>query len=135
MPIVFIAHSKQAATWGGDVGLGKNIFLLSTADDADAAAAFLAAKPCGAEDWVLLKKEEVEAADAELLQNKLAVKEKRVDPTLYPRLRGFQGLYKVKIENVENHLMVKKALEGEAPKIIKVKPVDIAGYLLLNALK
>ena len=31
MPIVFIAHSKQAATWGADVGLGKNIFLLSTA--------------------------------------------------------------------------------------------------------
>ena len=135
MPIVFIAHSKQASLWGADVGLGKNIFLLSTAETADEAAAFLAAKPCGAEDWTLIKKEEVDSADTQALQDKLAVKEKRVDPALYPRLRGFQGLYKVKIENVENHLMVKKALEGEAPKIIKVKPVDIAGYLLLNALK
>ena len=135
MPIVFIAHSKQAATWGADVGLGKNLFLLSTAEDADAAAAFLASKPCGAEDWVLIKKEDVESADAQALQDKLAVKEKRVDPKLYPRLRGFQGLFKVKLENVENHLMVKKALEGEAPKAIKLKPVDIAGYLLLNALK
>jgi len=135
MPIAFIAHSKQASVWGADVGLGKNIFLLSTAEDADEAAAFLAAKPCGAEDWVLLKKEEVGSADALPLQDKLAVKEKRVDPALYPRLRGFQGLYKVKIENVENHLMVKSALEGETPKIIKVKPIDIAGYLLLNALK
>jgi hypothetical protein len=135
MPIVFIAHSKQAAAWGGDVGLGKNIFLLSTADDAEAAAAFLASKPCGAEDWVLVKHEEVESADAETLQNKLAAKEKRVDPNLYPRLRGFQGLFKVKLENVENHIMVKKALEGEAPKIVKAKPADIGAYLLLNALK
>ncbi|HMA50502.1 MAG TPA: hypothetical protein VKP60_12160 [Magnetospirillaceae bacterium] len=135
MPIVFIAHSKQAATWGADVGLGKNIFLLSTAEDADAAAAFLAAKPCGAEDWVLVKKEDIETADAEPLQNKLAAKEKRVDPNLYPRLRGFQGLFKVKLENVENHVMVKKALDGEAPKEIKIKPADIAAYLLHNALK
>ncbi len=135
MPIVFIAHSKQAAAWGGDVGLGKNIFLLSTAEDADAAAAFLAAKPCGAEDWVLLKKEEVEAADEAALQAKLAGKEKRVDPNLYPRLRGFQGLFKVKLENVENHIMIKKALEGDAPKAVKAKPADIAAYLLHNALK
>lgn len=135
MPIVFIAHSKQAAAWGGDVGLGKNIFLLSTADDADAATAFLAAKPCGAEDWVLLKKQEVEAADEAALQTKLAGKEKRVDPNLYPRLRGFQGLFKVKLENVENHIMIRSALEGDAPKIIKAKPADIAAYLLHNALK
>jgi hypothetical protein len=135
MPIVFIAHSKQVAAWGGDVGLGKNIFLLSAADDADEAAAFLAAKPCGAEDWTLINKLDRETADAGALQDKLAAKEKRVDPNLYPRLRGFLGLFKVKIENVENHVMVKKALDGEAPKEIKVKPADIAAYLLHNALK
>ena len=135
MPIVFIAHSKQVAAWGADVGLGKNLFLLSTAEDADAATAFLTAKPCGAEDWILVKKEELETADAEALQNKLAAREKRVDPNLYPRLRGFQGLFKVKIENVENHVMVKKALDGESPKEIKVKPADIAAYLLHNAKK
>ena len=135
MPVVFIAHSKQVATWGADVGLGKNIYLLSVADDADAVTAFLAGKPCGGEDWTVAKTEEVAQADAQALQDNLAVKEKRVDPNLYPRLRGFQGLFKVKIENVENHLMVKKALEGEAPKVIKVKAADIGAYLLLNALK
>jgi hypothetical protein len=135
MPIVFIAHSKQLAAWGADVGLGKNIFLLSGANDATEAAAFLAAKPCGAEDWTLVKTEQAETDDAETLQNKLSAREKRVDPNLYPRLRGFQGLFKVKIENVENHVMVKKALDGEAPKEIKVKPADIAAYLLHNALK
>jgi hypothetical protein len=135
MPIVFIAHSKQLAAWGADVGLGKNIFLLSTAEDADQAAAFLAAKPCGAEDWTLVKKEDAAAPDAQVLQDKLARKEKRVDPALYPRLRGFAGLFKVKLENVENHIMIKKALDGDAPKVIKAKTADIAAYLLHNALK
>ena len=135
MAVIFVAHSKQTAAWGGDVGLGKNIYLLNTAEDDEAAAAFLAAKPCGAEDWLLIKKEERDEADASALQDKLAVKEKRVDPNLYPRLRGFTGLFKVKVENVENHVMVKKALEGEQPKEIKIKPADIAAYLLHNALK
>lgn len=135
MPIVFIAHSKQVAAWGGDVGLGKNIFLLSVADDAEAAAAFLASKPCGAEDWTLVKKEEAGAADAGALQDKLAGKEKRVDPNLYPRLRGFAGLFKVKLENVENHVMITKALAGDDTSAIKIKTADIAAYLLHNALK
>lgn len=135
MAIVFVAHSKQAAAWGADVGLGKNIFLLSVAEDVDAANAFLAAKPCGAEDWAIVKKEERAEADAAALQDKLAFKEKRVDPTLYPRLRGFNGLFKVKIENVENHLMVKMALDGAPTKVVKAKTADIAAYLLLNALK
>lgn len=135
MPIVFVAHSKQAAAWGADVGLGKNIFLLSVADDADAAAAFLAGKPCGADDWMIVKKEERGEADAAALQDKLASREKRVDPNLYPRLKGFTGLFKVKLENVENHLMVKMALDGAPTKVIKAKTADIAAYLLHNALK
>ena len=134
MALVFIAHSKQIAAWGGDVGLGKNLFLASIAGDADAAAAFLAGKPCGADDWTIVRKEESDAGEA-ALQDKLAAKEKRVDPNLYPRLRGFAGLFKVKLENVENHLMVKKALNGDDVSAVKVKTADIAAYLLHNALK
>lgn len=135
MPIIFVAHSKQTAAWGADVGLGKNIFLLSVAEDAEAANTFLASKPCGAEDWTLVRKEERDEADAAALQDKLSVKEKRIDPNLYPRLRGFTGLFKVKQENVENHVMVKKALDGDDTKAIKIKTADIAAYLLHNALK
>jgi hypothetical protein len=135
MSLIFVAFSKQIAQWGGDVGLGKNLFLLDVKADADAAQRFLDEKPCGADDWKLLKKEEIAQDDAAPLCAKLALKEKRVDPALYPRLRGFPGLFKVKLENVENHLLVKKALEGMDASSIKVKPADIAAYLLHNALK
>jgi hypothetical protein len=135
MALLFVAHSKVIAAWGGDVGLGKNLYLLDLADDLAAAEAALAAKPCGAEDWKILKREEVTRDDVAALQAKLALKEKRVDPALYPRLRGFAGLFKVKPENVENHLLVKTALEGLQNIAIKIKPTDIAAYLLHNALK
>jgi len=134
MPVIFVAHSKQVAQWGGDVGLGKNLFLVAVAPDIEAAEAFLADKPCGADDWKMVKKDECES-DSAAVQDKLANKEKRVDPMLYPRLRGFSGLFKVKLENVENHFLVKKALEGMETATFKVKPADIAQYLLHNALK
>jgi hypothetical protein len=135
MSIVFVAQSKQVALWGTDVGLGKNIYLLSVAEDDVAAGQFLKSGPCGAEDWLLLKQEQVEQADEAALQEKLAKKEKRIDPLFYPRLRGFAGLFKVKSENVENHLLVKRALDGMDSAQLKIKPADIAAYLLLNALK
>jgi hypothetical protein len=135
MPVIFVAHSKQIAQWGGDVGLGKNLFLLAVEPDLDAAEAFLAAKPCGADDWAIVKKDECAESDAAPLQDKLAAKEKRVDPMLYPRLRGLKGLFKVKLENVENHFLVKKALEGMETASFKVKNPDIALYLLNNVLK
>jgi len=135
MPLIFVAHSKQIALWGGDVGLGKNLFLLAVEPDLEAAEAFLAGKPCGADDWTIIKKEDCQQDNAAPLQDKLAAKEKRVDPMLYPRLRGFPGLFKVKLESVENHFLVKKALEGMETASYKVKPADIAQYLIHNALK
>lgn len=135
MPVIFVAHSKQIALWGSDVGLGKSLFLLGIAEDDQQAADFVAGRPCGADDWLLLKKQEIEQTDPEPLQAKLARKEKRVDPTLYPRLRNCIGLFKIKPENVENHLLVKKALEGMDTSTLKVKPADIAVYMLHNALK
>jgi len=135
MAVIFVAHSKQIALWGNDVGLGKSLYLLSVAADADAATEFLATKPCGAEDWLLLKQESREIADDAALLEKLAKREKRVDPMLYPRLKGFTGLFKIKAENVENHLLVKLALEDMDTSKVKVKPTDVAAYMLLNALK
>ena len=108
---------------------------MSVAETADEAQAFLTGKPCGVEDWGIVKKQDADGIDVASIESRLAAKEKRIDPNLYPRLRGLTCLFKVKPENVENHILVKKALEGIDAGAIKLKAPDIAAYLLHNALK
>ena len=133
MAVIYVAKSAIVTEWASDVGLGKNIFKIGVAEDGDAVLAELNAGVCGGTDWTM-----VETADAGELTNdqvieRLAKREKMIDPKLYPRLRGATGLFKVKLENVENHHMVKKALEGMQIAALKLKPADIAAYLITNA--
>jgi hypothetical protein len=89
----------------------------------------------GEKDWKLVAKESVESADEGGVIERVGTREKLVDPNLYPRLKGERGVVKVKPANVENHLMVKKALSGEEDIAIKVTPAVIGSYLLANALR
>ena len=87
----------------------------------------------GESDWRLLKQQDAgELQEADAL-DRLAKKEKAVDPNYYPKIRGAVGIFKVKIGNVANHLLVKRALAGDEEKIEKVKTADIAAYLMQNA--
>lgn len=136
MPTLYVAQSKALNEWGSDVGLSKNLFKVGLADlpPKDAVAALNAEKFAGQTDWTLIKFEPVETVEETVLLERLALKEKAVDPKYYPRIRGATGIFRVKLENAENHIIIKASLEGEMPKLAKLKPVEIAGYLIQNAL-
>ncbi|MBF0356156.1 MAG: hypothetical protein HQL43_13055 [Alphaproteobacteria bacterium] len=138
MPCIYVAKSKDLGEWGSDVGLTEHLYRLGVHEGSseEALAAINQEKLCGKSDWVLLKSESFEdMPDENALIERLARKEKLVDPKIYPGIRNATGIFKVKILNVENSILVKEALEGKTPKIKKAKPAEIGAYLLANALK
>ena len=137
MPTVYVASSRNLAEWGADVGLTKHIFKVGIAEGAakDAVDQLNQAVHAGESDWRLVTKQEVEQVDEGAMLERVGRKEKLVDPALYPKIKGAKGVFKVKPTNVENHLLVKMALDGGEPKAVKLKPADIGAYLILNATK
>jgi hypothetical protein len=136
MSVIYVAASKALAEWGENVGLTKHLYLVRVADDgAEAAVDALNETAFGGQtDWKLVTKEEAAKADEEAAVARLAAKEKMVDPTYYPRIRGARGIFKVKLDNVENSIMVKRALAQQEVKAVKLKPADIGAYLIQNAI-
>lgn len=132
MPVIYVATSKANQEWGADVGLGKSLFKVGVTDDEPerAVAGF-----AGQTDWKVLKTEPVDLSEDDIIA-RLERREKAVDPAYYPKLRGGRGLFKVTIANVENQALVALALDGnDPPKGFKIKPADVAKYLITNALR
>jgi hypothetical protein len=130
MSVIYVARSAIVTEWASDVGLGRNIFKVGIAEDEAQALAELNAGHCGGNDWAILAQADAGGLTAETAAERIVRKEKMIDPKLYPRLRGATGLFRVKQDNVENNLMLKKALDGMQIAALKIKPVDIAEYLL-----
>lgn len=131
MAMLYVARSTQLNRWSSDVGLGKHTYKVGIADDPKAAAA---AGWAGETDWKLVKSQEVEdLSEAEVLE-RLARKEKMIDPNFYPKLKGAVGVFRVAAPHVENHIVVARALAGNSSQLdLKLKPADFASYLIHNA--
>ncbi len=132
MPVLFVARSAKLARWASDVGFGKHVYKVGVSDDDPKALA--ASGWAGETDWKIVRREEVEGlSEAEALE-RLAHKEKPIDPNLYPKLKGASGVFRVAAEHVENHIIVTRALAGDSERIdLKLKPTDFAAYLIHNA--
>lgn len=132
MGFVYVATSKNLAGWASDVGLTKHLYKIGVAEDsAEEAIDALNGEACAGEsDWRLVKKRAVEAPDVAGILERLGKKEKMVDPAYYPKIRGAIGIFRVKVTNVANHLLVQRALAGEEERVDKVKATDIAAYLI-----
>jgi hypothetical protein len=131
-----VARSKTLSEWGGDVGLSKNLFKVGVYDGTgkDAVAALNDESCAGATDWTLLKAAEAgeleeDAALATLAGKKQAV----VDPKYYPRIKGAVGIFRIKPKDIENSMLVERAMAGEESLNFTLKPADIANFLIKNA--
>jgi hypothetical protein len=133
MAVLFVARSANICQWASDVGLGKNIFKVGVCDSDPAAP--LTAGVAGETDWKLLQQVETDLDEATVLE-RLGKRQKQVDPTYYPRIKGELGLFKVIDGDVQRHIVLARALEGESERApIRLKAVDYANYLISNALR
>jgi len=132
MASIYVARSVKAGKWASDVGLGKHLYKLGVTDGDPKHEA--AAGWAGETDWSIVRAEPVEGLDEQLAIDRVAAKERMVDPDLYPKLKGARGLFRLNETKVENHILVSRALAGESElKALKLKPADFAAYLTANA--
>jgi hypothetical protein len=132
MATIYVARSVKAGKWASDVGLGKHVYKLGVTDDDPKQTA--AAGWAGETDWSIVKAEPVEGLEEDEAIDRLAAKERMIDPNLYPKLKGARGVFRLNEVKVENHFVVARALSGESElKALKLKPADFAAYLIANA--
>ena len=134
MSTLFVARSAALSQWGSDVGLGKNLFKVGVC--AGDPAPLLTAGFAGETDWVLVKKQaDIDVTEAEVVE-RLAKRQKWVDPTYYPRIKGEGALFKVADADVQRHIVLARAMAGESERAaVKLKAADFAAYLISNALR
>jgi hypothetical protein len=135
MGFLYVARSTKLGRWASDVGLGRYVFKVGVSESDPKIAA--AAGWAGETDWAILRKRPVDdLSEAEAIE-RLARKEKMIDPNLYPKLKGSLGVFRLTAPSVENHLLVARALAGggAGAAAIKLKPTDFADYLISNALR
>ena len=134
MGILYVARSVKLGRWASDVGLGKNVYKIGVADGDPKALA--AAGWAGETDWAIVRKIAVEGLSEEEALDRLGRKEKMIDPTLYPKLKGAAGVVRLTPARVENHILVTRALAGQSDRAeLKLKPTDYADYLIHNTMR
>jgi hypothetical protein len=132
MPAIYVARSVKTSKWGSDVGLGKHVYKVGVADGDPKALA--AAGWAGESDWSIVKTEDIEGLDEDQVIERLAGKERMINPNLYPKLKGTRGVFRLNPTKVENHIVVGRALAGDSDlKALNLKPADFAAYLIHNA--
>ena len=60
----------------------------------------------GESDWSIVKSEPVEGLSEDEAIDRLAAKERMIDPNLYPKLKGARGVFRINPTKVENHIVV-----------------------------
>ena len=134
MRFLYVARSAKLARWASDVGLGRHVYKLGVAEEDPRGLA--AQGWAGETDWTIVRKRGIEELTEEEALARLARKEKMVDPKIYPKLKGAVGVFRLTTPQVENHILVTRALSGDGGAAeIKLKPGDFADFLIHNAMR
>ena len=134
MGSIYVARSAKLARWASDVGLGRYVYKVGVTEEDPKALATQGW--AGESDWTIVRKQAVNGVSEEEALARLAGKEKMIDPSLYPKLKGALGVFRLTAPRVENHILVSRALSGEGGvAAIKLKHGDFADYLIHNALR
>jgi hypothetical protein len=133
MPAIFVAMSPTMQEWGADVGISKHLYRVGLAADGDAKAAVQEMNDtgyAGQKDWALIGSKVADALDEGALRTRLAERQKVVDPLYYPKIKGAKDIARIDQRKVEANLVIKRTMEGKESKVPKIKPADIADYLI-----
>ena len=134
MGILYVARSAKLSRWASDVGLGKHVYKVGVAPGDPKALA--ATGWAGETDWTITRKQTVGDLSEEEALARLALKEKVIEPNLYPKLKGANGVFRLAPTRVESHIIVTRALAGQSDRIeVKLRPTDFADYLIHNTLR
>src|SRR5271169_1401858 len=98
MGTIYVAKSMKLGKWASDVGLSKHVFKVGYTEGP--VKDVIAAGWAGESDWQLVKKQEVEGVSEDGLIARLALKVRMIDPTLYPKIKGTRGIFKVVPDHV-----------------------------------
>ena len=136
MPTIFVASSATMQEWGNDAGISKHLYRVGlTDDDVKAAVDEMNAEGyAGQKDWVLAGSRAVEGVDPDGWLARLADRQKVVDPLYYPKIKGAKDIVRVDQRKVEANIVIKQTMEGRSSKVPKLKPADIADYIVSSVL-
>lgn len=136
MPSVYIAMSQTMQDWGNDAGISKHLYRIGFTDEAPAdAVKELSERGYGGQnDWVLLEAREADTLDQDALMARITNRMKLIDPLYYPKLKGAKDIVRLDQRKVEASIVIKLTMEGRASKVPKLKPKDMAGFILDVAL-
>ncbi len=136
MPTIFVASSLTMQEWGSDAGISKHLYRVGITDDDTKAAVdeMNAETYAGQKDWVLCGNRDIEGWDDARLLARLAERQKVVDPLYYPKIKGAKDIVRVDQRKVEANMVIKQTMEGRASKVPKLKPKDIADYIVDSVL-
>ncbi|HEX3499286.1 MAG TPA: hypothetical protein VHT04_08165 [Stellaceae bacterium] len=134
MGTIYAARSVKLSKWGNDVGLSKHLYKIGYTEEP--LKKIIEQGWAGERDWTVVAQQEVEGLSEDDVIERVARKQKPVDPNFYPRLKEARGIFKVLPAHVENHMLMTRALAGEAERVeIKLKPADFGAFLIHNALR